>query len=165
VFAGAAALFALWAALFATRADFAVRRARALADQRWQATVRPQPSLTFLGPPALTQPLDVSIRNFGGALTAGAVVVQYGEDLFGAEIALAEKAPPQTVALRPLIKAWRSERSPRCLLLAGRDIEGRCWDFVGDGRPIKNPGRWLDRRLRDLKLAGIADFPELRANP
>jgi hypothetical protein len=156
-------LFALWAAVFATRADVASRQARAAADRRWQTTVRPQPSLTFLGPPALTQPLEVSIRNFGGALTAGAVVVQYGDDLFGGEIAAAEKAPPQNLSLRPLVKAWRKAGTPRCLLLAGRDAEGRCWDFLAQGQPVKNPRRWLERQLRDLRLVGIVDFPELKA--
>ena len=147
--------------MFATRADSAARKAGVLADERWRATVRPEPSVTFLGPAAMSRPLQVSIRNFGGALTAGAVVVQFGEDLFGCEIALPEKAPPQNVSLRPLVKSWRSSGAPRCLLLAGRDIEGRCWDLLAEGRAIKNPRRWLDRQLRDLRLAGIVDFPEL----
>ena len=108
----------------------------------------------------MTQPLEVSVRNFGGAMTAGAIVVQFGEDLFGAEIALAEKAPPHNVSLRPLLKAWRSSGAPRCLLLAGRDIEGRCWDFLAEGRAIKSPRKWLERQLRDLRLVGVIDFPE-----
>jgi hypothetical protein len=147
--------------VFATRADRVARQVRAAADKRWQATVKPQPSITFLGPTPMSQPLQVSVRNFGGALTAGAVVVQFGEDLFGGEIAMPEKTPPQTITLRPLIKAWKSTGAPRTLLLAGRDIEGRCWDFLADGKEIKNPRRWIDRQVRDLRLAGIVDFKEL----
>ena len=147
--------------MFATRADRVARQVRAAADRRWQTTVRPQPSITFLGPPAPSQPLQLSIRNFGGALPAGAIVVQFGEDLFGGEIAMPEKTPPQTITLRPLIKAWKSSRTPRALLLAGRDIEGRCWDFLGEAKEIKNPRRWIDRQVRDLRLIGIVDFKEL----
>src|SRR5205807_736501 len=44
---GATALFALWAAIFATRADRATRRATRLAGERWEASTKPVPHITF----------------------------------------------------------------------------------------------------------------------
>jgi hypothetical protein len=43
----AIALFALWAPIFASRADRAGRQAKALADRRWEVMVRPRPCVTF----------------------------------------------------------------------------------------------------------------------
>jgi hypothetical protein len=57
VLVGVAMLAALWAAVFATRADLAARAARAVADRRWDDMVRPHPTFSFGGPPAPGQPI------------------------------------------------------------------------------------------------------------
>ena len=88
------ALLALWAAVFATRADMVTRRASALATKRWEDTVRPAPRLSFTTPPAPGQPIALEVENLGGTLAAGAVIVQDGEDIYACELATPEHAPP-----------------------------------------------------------------------
>src|SRR5213594_3602626 len=92
---GAAVVFALWAAIFATRADVATRHAHKLAQQRWDDSIRPVPHFSFTSAPAVGQPIEVEVENLGGALAAGAVIVQHGDDLFAGELSLPEKAPPR----------------------------------------------------------------------
>ena len=109
-------VLALWAAVFATRADRASRRAIKLADARWEATTRPVPHLTFTSSPAPGQPIEVEVENLGGTLTAGGVIVQAGDDLYAGELTLPEKAAPRRVLLQPAMKAWQRTNQPRCLL-------------------------------------------------
>ncbi len=156
------ALLALWAAIFATRADRAARKAKRIADQRWDDSIRPQPNFSFTSAPAMGQPIEVSVQNMGGALTAGAVIVQHGDDLYASELTLTDRAPSSRILLMPVMKAWQRASSPRCLLLAGRDISGRWWDFLDGGRELKDPGRWLQGQLRELRLQGVVNFPSLR---
>jgi len=157
----AAALFALWAAVFATRADMATRRAAALANNRWEDTVRPSPRLSFTSPPAPGQPIELEVENLGGTLAAGAVIVQAGDDLYAGELTLPEKAQPRRIVLQPAMKAWQRAGQPRCLLLVARDVSGRCWDCADGNKPIKDPRKWLAGQLRDLRLQGVVDFPGL----
>ena len=96
----ATALLALWAAVFATRADIATRRATALATRRWEDTVRPAPRLSFTKPPAPGQAIELEVENLGGMLTAGAVIVQAGDDLYAGELTLPEHAPPRRIVGR-----------------------------------------------------------------
>lgn len=155
------AVLALWAAVFATRADRAARRAIKLADSRWESTTKPVPHLTFLGPAAPGQPLEVEIENLGGTLTAGGVIVQAADDLYAAELTMPEKTAGRRIQLQPAMKAWQRSSQPRCLLLVARDVGGRCWDCLDGGRPIKDPRKWLTAQLRDLRLQGVVDFPSL----
>lgn len=157
----AAALLALWAAVFATRADLAARRARSEARQRWDDAIRPLPHFTFTSAPAVGQPIEVDVENLGGTLAAGAVIVQHGDDLFAGELTLPEKAPARRIVLTPVLKAWQRSSQPRCLLLAGRDVSGRCWDCLDGMKIIKDPRRWLAGQLREMRLQGIVDFPGL----
>jgi hypothetical protein len=157
--AAAAAVLALWAAVFATRADRAARRALNVADLRWEAMTKPVPHLTFQNPPAAGQPIDVAIENLGGTLAAGAVIVQAGDDLYAGELTLPEKAPARRVSLDPVMKAWQRTNQPQTLLLVARDVSGRCWDCMNGGQPIKDPRKWLSGRLRELRLQGVVDFP------
>lgn len=157
--AAAAAVLSLWAAIFATRADLAARRALKLADIRWEATTKPVPHLTFLSPPAPGQAIDVAIENLGGTLAAGGVIVQAGDDLYAGELTLPEKAPARRVSLDPVMKAWQRTSQPRTLLLVGRDVGGRCWDLMNGGQPIKDPRKWLAGKLRELRLQGVIEFP------
>src|SRR5258708_22386020 len=60
--AAAAAVLALWAAVFATRADRAARRALNVADIRWEAMTKPVPHLTFQNPPAAGQTNEVAVQ-------------------------------------------------------------------------------------------------------
>ncbi|HEY3193643.1 MAG TPA: hypothetical protein VGK42_00220 [Candidatus Dormibacteraeota bacterium] len=155
----AAAVFALWAAVFATRADLATRHAKALADRRWDDTIRPVPHFSFTSAPSVGQPIEVEVENLGGALAAGAVIVQHGDDLFAGELTLPDKAPPRRILLTPVLKAWQRSNQPRCLLLAGRDISGRTWDCLDGAKVIKDPRRWIAGQLKELRLQGIVDFP------
>src|ERR1700694_3400821 len=154
-------LLALGAAIFATRADMAARHASAEAKRRWDDSTRPTPHFTFTSAPSPGQPIELDVENLGGALVAGAVIVQHGDDLFAGELSLPEKAPARRIVLPPVLKAWQRSGQPRCLLLAGRDVSGRTWDFVDDTNVIKDPRRWLSGQLRELRLQGVVDFPGL----
>jgi hypothetical protein len=158
-------LLALWAAVFATRADRASRRAIKLADARWEATTRPVPHLTFIGSPAAGQPIELEVENLGGTLTAGGVIVQAADDLYAGELTLPDKAPPRRIVLQPAMKAWQRSLEPRCLLLVARDVSGRCWDCVDGNKPIKDPRKWIAGQLRELRLQGVVDFPGLTGQP
>jgi hypothetical protein len=162
---GASALAALWAAVFATRADRAARNARATAERRWDEMVRPRPRFTFVAPPALGQPIEVEVENLGGALAAGAVIAEYGDDIFASELTLPDKAPPRRILLPPVIKAWQKANQPQFLMVAGRDLSGRWWDCLNGGKLIKEPRRWVDAQLRNLRLQGAVSFPELSGSP
>jgi hypothetical protein len=151
----------LWAALFATRADMASRRAIKTADARWEATTRPVPHLTFIGSPAAGQPIELEVENLGGTLTAGGVIVQAADDLYAGELTLPEKAAPRRIVLQPAMKAWQRASEPRCLLLVARDVGGKCWDCVDGNKPIKDPRKWLAAQLKELRLQGVVDFPGL----
>jgi hypothetical protein len=157
------AVLALWAAIFATRADLAARHASADAKRRWDDSTRPTPHFTFTSSPSPGQPIELDVENLGGALVAGAVIVQHGDDLYAGELSLPEKAPARRIVLPPVLKAWQRSGQPRCLLLAGRDVTGRTWDFVDDTKIIKDPRRWIAGQLRELRLQGVVDFPGLTA--
>ena len=161
VLAAGAAVLALWAAVFATRADMASRRAIKAADARWEATTRPVPHLTFIGSPVAGQPIELEVENLGGTLTAGGVIVQASDDLYAGELTLPEKAPPRRIVLQPVMKAWQRSLEPRCLLLVARDVGGRTWDCVDGNKPIKDPRKWLAGQLKELRLQGVVDFPGL----
>ena len=154
------AFFALWAALFATRADRASRHAGKLADARWETVTKPVPHLTFTGSPSPNQPIEVEIENLGGTLVAGGVIVQAADDLYAGELTMAEKAPPRRILLQPAMKAWQRATQPSCLLLVARDANGRWWNCL-DGKVIKDPRKWLAGQLRELRLQGVVDFPGL----
>jgi hypothetical protein len=153
------ALLALWAAVFATRADRASRRAIKVADARWESQTRPVLHLTFIGSPVAGQPIELEVENLGGVLTAGGVIVQAADDLYAGELTLPEKAPPRRIVLQPAMKAWQRTAQPRCLLLVARDVSGRCWDCVDGNKGIKDPRKWLAGQLRELRLQGVVDFP------
>ncbi len=157
----ATTLLALWAAIFATRADSASRAARRLADQRWEDAVRPAPRFSFTTRPAPGQPIELEVENLGGTLAAGAVIVQAAEDLYAGELTMPEKAPPRRILLAPVMKAWQKTNHPNCLLLVGRDVSGTWWDCLDGNKVIKEPHRWLADQLRELRLQGVVDFPGL----
>ena len=161
---GTAAL-ALWAPVFATRADLASRHALKLADARWEAATKPIPHLKFTSPPAPGQPIEVEVENLGGTLTAGGIIVQAADDLYASELTLPEKAPARRVLLQPTMKAWQRSNRPRVLLLVARDINGRCWNCLEGSTPIKDPRKWLAGQLRELRLQGVVDFPGLTGPP
>src|SRR5260370_19345551 len=86
---GVTALLALWAAIFATRADMAARRASAEAKRRGEDSTRPTPHFTFTSTPSPGQPIELDVENLGGAIAAGAVIVHHGGDLVATELGLA----------------------------------------------------------------------------
>lgn len=153
------ALLALWAAVFATRADLATRQATALATKRWEDTVRPAPRLSFTTPPPPGHAIELEVENLGGTLAAGAVIVQAGDDLYAGELTMPEHAPPRRIHLNPVMKAWQRKNHPMCLLLVGRDRSGKCWDYLDGNKAIDEPSKWLTSQLRELRLQGVVDFP------
>ena len=155
----ATVLLALWAAVFATRADLATRRASALATKRWEDTMRPAPRVAFTTPPSPGQAIELEVENLGGTLVAGAVIVQAGDDLYAGELAMPEHATPRRLYVSPVLKAWHRKSQPSCLLLVGRDLSGKCWDYLDGNKEIDEPRKWLASRLRDLRLSGVVDFP------
>ena len=159
------ALLALWAAVFATRADRAARRGIKLADRRWEASTRPVPHLAFTGPAATGQAIELEVENLGGTLAAGGVIVQSGDDLYAGELTLPEKAPPRLMAFPPVMKAWQKAKHPGFVLVAGRDVSGRWWDCLNGAKIIKNPRQWVESHLKDLRLQGAVSFPELSGAP
>ena len=158
-------VLAACAAVFAFRADSAARSARADADRRWDDMVRPRPRFTFTSPPSPGQPIEVEVENLGGALAAGAVVAEYGDDLFACELVLPEKAAPRLIQLPPVMKAWQKAKHPGFVLVAGRDVSGRWWDCLNGAKVIKDPRRWVESHLKDLRLQGAVSFPELSGSP
>ena len=157
----ATTLLALWAAIFATRADFAARAAKRLADQRWEDSLRPVPHFSFTTRPAPGQPIELEIENLGGVLVAGAVIVQAADDLYAGELTMPEKAAPRRIMLGPVMKAWQKTNHPSFLLLVARDVRGKWWDCLDGNKAIKDPHKWLADQLRELRLQGVVDFPGL----
>jgi hypothetical protein len=137
----------------------ASRRATALATKRWEDAVRPAPRLSFTSPPAPGQPIELEVENLGGTLAAGAVIVQAGEDLYAGELTMPEHAPPRRIYLNPVLKAWQRKNHPACLLLVGRDLSGKCWDYLDGNKAIDDPHKWLSSQLHELRLQGVVDFP------
>lgn len=157
--AGATTLFALWAAIFATRADRASRRAIRLADNRWEASTKPVPHVSFTAFTSPGQSIQVQIENLGGTLAGCGLIVQSGDELYAGEVTLPEKAPARPISLPFIVKAWQRAAQPRCLLMVARDVSGRCWNCLDGGQPIKDPRRWLTGQLHDLRMQGMVEFP------
>lgn len=162
---GATTVFALWAAVFATRADRAARHAMRLANERWEASTKPVPRLTFTQFASPGQSIQVQIENLGGTLAGGGVIVQNSDDLYAGELVLPEKAPARPISLPFIVKAWQRAAQPKPLLLVVRDVSGRCWDVLDGGREIKDPRKWVAGRLRDLRMQGMVEFPSLTGTP
>jgi hypothetical protein len=161
ILAGATALFALWAAVFATRADRATRQAARLANSRWEASTKPVPRLIFTDFNAPGQSIQVQVENLGGTLAGGAVIVQSGDELYAGELTLPEKAPARPISLPFVVKAWQRAAQPRPLLFVARDVSGRCWNYLDGGQPIRDPRKWLNGQLRELRMQGMVDFPSV----
>lgn len=149
------ALLALWAAVFATRADGASRR----AIKRWDLAARPIPNVIFTGQVVPGQAIELQVENLGGTLAAGGIIVHAGDELYATDLALPEKAPPRPLSLHFVVKAWKRQLEPQCLVLVVRDVSGRCWDYADGGKLVKNPRRWLSNQLRELRMQGMIDFP------
>ena len=153
------------AAFFSFRAWVSAAGARRDADRRWDDMVRPRPRLAFTAPPAPNQPVEVEVENLGGTMAAGAIVAIYGEELYATELSLPDKAPTRRMLLPPVLKAWQKARQPTFLMMAGRDVSGRWWDCLDGMKVIKDPRRWVDSHLKDLRLQGAVSFPELSGAP
>jgi hypothetical protein len=151
-----AAAAAVWAAFFATRADWATRRAM----RRFDAATKPVPNIVF-GQASPGQSVELEVENLGGTLVAGGIIVHVSDELYAGELTLPDKAPPRRVSLPFVVKAWKRQLEPQCLVLLARDASGRCWDYVDGGKQVKNPRRWLNRQLRDLRMTGMIDFPKV----
>jgi hypothetical protein len=159
--AGATVVFALWAAIFATRADGATRRAIKQANIRWEASTKPIPHLTFTEFSAPGQSIQVQVENLGGPLAGGGVIVQSGDEIYAAELTLPEKAAARPISLPFIVKAWQRTAQPKPLLLIARDAAGRCWDCLDSGKQVKDPKKWVAGHLRELRMQGMVDFPSV----
>jgi hypothetical protein len=151
-----AAAAAVWAAFFATRADSATRRAM----KRFDAATKPVPNIVF-GQAAPGQSVELEVENLGGTLVAGGIIVHVSDELYAGELTLPDKAPPRRLSLPFVVKAWKRQLEPQCLVLLARDASGRCWDYVDGGKQVKNPRRWLSKQLRELRMTGMIDFPKV----
>lgn len=150
-----AAAAAAWAAIFATRADWAARR----AISRWDAATKPVPNVVFTGNVAPGNAIELEVENLGGTLAAGGIIVHASDELYAGELTMPEHAPARRISLRFVVKAWKRQLEPQCLVLIVRDVNGRCYDYVDGGRQIGNPRRWLSNQLRGLRMQGMVDFP------
>ena len=151
-----AAAAAVWAAFFATRADWSVRRAM----KRFDSATKPVPNIVF-GQAAPGRSVELEVENLGGTLAAGGIIVHVSDELYAGELTLPDKAAPRQITLPFVVKAWKRQLEPQCLVLIARDATGRCWDYVDGGKQVKNPRRWLTRQLRDLRMQGMIDFPKV----
>ena len=151
-----AAAAAVWAAFFATRADWSVRRAM----KRFDSATKPVPNIVF-GQAAPGRSVELEVENLGGTLAAGGIIVHVSDELYAGELTLPDKAAPRQVTLPFVVKAWKRQLEPQCLVLIARDATGRCWDYVDGGKQVKNPRRWLTKQLRDLRMQGMIDFPKV----
>ena len=156
VLALVAAAAAVWAAFFATRADWSVRRAM----KRFDSATKPVPNIVF-GQAAPGRSVELEVENLGGTLAAGGIIVHVSDELYAGELTLPDKAAPRQITLPFVVKAWKRQLEPQCLVLIARDSTGRCWDYVDGGKQVKNPRRWLTRQLRDLRMQGMIDFPKV----
>ncbi len=152
-----AAAAAVWAALFATRADWSMRRAL----RQFDVATKPVPNIVFTGRIAPGQSVELEVENLGGTLVAGGVIVHVSDELYAGELILPDKAPPRQMSLPFVVKAWKRQLEPQCLVLIARDSSGRCWDYVDGGKQVKNPRRWLRKQLGDLRMQGMIDFPKV----
>lgn len=157
--AAATAGLALWAAIFATRADRATRRAIRIADARWEASTKPVPHVSFTAFTSPGQSIQLQVENLGGTLAGCGMIVQSGDELYAGELTLPEKAPARPISLPFVVKAWQRTPQPKPLLLVARDVAGRCWDCLDGGKPIKDPRKWVSGQLRELRMQGMVDFP------
>ncbi|HKV89053.1 MAG TPA: hypothetical protein VJT78_13745 [Candidatus Dormibacteraeota bacterium] len=149
------ALLAFWAAAFATRAD---RSARS-AVRRFDLATKPVPNIVFTGQVAPGQAIELEVENLGGTVAAGGIIVHASDELYAGELTLPDKAAPRRISLRFVVKAWKRQLEPQCLVLVVRDVTGRCWDYADGGKQVKNPRRWLSNQLRELRMQGMVDFP------
>jgi hypothetical protein len=150
---------ALWAAIFATRADRAARHAIRQADSRWEASTKPVPRLSFTDFTAPGQSIQVQVENLGGTLAGCGVIVHNSDEIYAGELTLPEKAPSRPISLPFIVKAWQRVPQPKPLMLIARDVGGRCWDCLDGGKQIKDPRKWVASRLRELRMQGMVDFP------
>lgn len=151
-----AAAAAVWAAFFATRADWTAHRAM----RRFDAASKPVPQVVF-GQASPGQSVELEVENLGGILAAGGMIVHVSDELYAGELSMPDKAPPRRISLPFVVKAWKRQLEPQCLVLIARDTTGRCWDYVDGGKQVKNPRRWLTKQLRDLRMQGMVDFPKV----
>jgi hypothetical protein len=89
------------------------------------------------------------------------MIVHVSDELYAGEVSLPEKAEPRRISLRFVVKAWKRQLEPQCLVLIARDVSGRCYDYVDGGRQIKNPRAWMSAQLKDLRMQGMVDFPSV----
>jgi hypothetical protein len=150
---------ALWAAIFATRADRAARHANRLATSRWEASTKPVPHLSFTDFTAPGQSIQVQVENLGGTLAGCGVIVHNSDEIYAGELTLPEKAPARPISLPFIVKAWQRVPQPKPLMLVARDVGGRCWDCLDGGKQIKDPRKWVAGKLRELRMQGMVDFP------
>ena len=63
-----------------TRADFATRREIKNAHERWEASTKPVPHVTFTQFVAPGQSIQVNVENLGGTLAGCGMIVQSGDE-------------------------------------------------------------------------------------
>src|SRR3989442_13872271 len=107
----ATAVLSLWAAFFATRADWATRRAM----KSWDSATKPIPKLVFTGQVSPGQAIDLEVENLGGTLAAGGIIVHASDELYGGEGALPHNSPRPQISPSLLFHVTRESPTPRRL--------------------------------------------------
>jgi hypothetical protein len=151
-----------WAAVFATRADAATRKAMRDAEERHDQEVRPR--LEPVGvPPGPLAPHDfgMQVANRGGATAMFAFVVQSDDQIFITSGSLDEhtREPFNFKWVGQLTYKTGAFSTP---FVVAQDRHGRWWDctlqhFLA-GRLIEGSLRtWIDRRLAERGLKDLLD--------
>ena len=149
-----------WAAVYATRADVATRRAMRREEERHDQEVRPR--LEPVGfPRPLQKPFQMEIANRGGATPLFAVAIQSEDLIYITSGSLDEHAR------EPFLFQYVGQLNYKTLdfstpFVVAQDRMGRWWDctlqhFLA-GKLIEGPLRpWLDARLKERGLAEMLD--------
>lgn len=151
-----------WAALFATRADSATRKAMREADERHDQEVRPR--LEPIGVPAgplAPHDFGMQVANRGGATPLFAFVIQSEDQIFITSGSLGEhtREPFNFTWVGKLTYKTGAFSTP---FVVAQDRHGRWWDctlqhFLA-GQLIEGSLRaWLDRRLVERGLSDLLD--------
>lgn len=159
---GVTVLIGGWAAVYATRADRATRRAMRREEERHDQAVRPRLEPVGVRAEALPgAPFVMEIANRGGATPLFAFVVQSDERIFIASGSLDEHArePFKFDYVGPLSYGTGHFSTP---FVVAQDRMGRWWDCTLNhflaGRLIQGPLRpWLDARLKERGLSDLLD--------
>ena len=106
-----------------------------------------------LDPGGVLQSVELKVENLGRTLAAGGVIVHVSDELYGGELTLPDKAPPRRISLPFVVKAWKRQLEPQCLVdqLACSDQAAKGWIFTAQ----------RERAQHELRGAQVGNRPRL----